>query len=41
MKRYAGYSLNDKLEHVLSILGKIFAYRAETIEKIANLKRIP
>jgi hypothetical protein len=41
VKEYAGYSLNERLENILHILGKIFAYRAEMIEKISNLKRIP
>jgi hypothetical protein len=41
VREYSGYSLNERLENILFILGKIFAYRAEMIEKISNLKRIP
>ena len=39
--RYSGYSLNERLESILFILGKVFFNRTEMIQKISNLKRIP
>jgi len=41
VQEYAGYSLNERLEKTLFIIGNIFYYRKEMIQKISNLKRIP
>lgn len=41
VREYAGYSLNERLEKTLFIIGNIFRYRKEMIQKISNLKRIP
>lgn len=41
LNQYAKYALNEQLEKIMSILGKIFPHRKNMISKIQTLKRIP